>query len=425
MPGSASEMYRSLCFHLQFDPQNAAHKVSFYRQLNEQALALYQRAHWKWNNAKVVVKAKGDVTAGTATFTRGSRVVTGVGTAWTSESEECWIAPGTAPTEASWVRIGRVASSTQIILVDPYPFTTASASAYVVRQRYIALPRDVLAYDNMVARENNFGPLTFLSEGEMDNYFLRPQEAGTPMAFGPGVPPMWRVGVSQPDTPASPPTLTQSAGGSLTANATYRYKYTWVTNGVESGASPDMTITLTGGNQTVSVSNLDGVGALLGRYARIYRANDATGIYYRVGTNTTADFTSTPVSDDGSQTDDTMPYYEASQTQYIRVWPRTSAEELELEVTYQARPRLIQKDSDYLDMPLDAQNVVLWSAVADMARAYGKGGLAAQLQERADKALNQLLTTGTHERPQAMVRMVLQPGRCGPTLLAPNSIRRI
>lgn len=423
MPGSAAEMYRSLCFHLQFDPQNTGFKTSFYRQLNEEALALYQRAHWKWNNAKAWVQARGDVTTGTATFTRGSRVVTGVGTSFDSIYEECWIAPGTDPVESDWVRVGRVASTTQILLVDPYPFPDASSSAYVLRQRFIPLPRDTLAYDNMLARTNNFGPLTFCSQGEMDYYYLRTQEAGTPMVFGPGIPPMWRVGATQPDTPTAAPTLTQAAGGSLTALGTFRYKYTWVMNGVETGASPEASITLTAGNQTVVISNIENIGALQGRYARLYRANDATGIFYRVGTNTSPDVTATPASDDGSQTDDTRPFYEASQTQYVRVWPRTSSAKLNLEITYQARPRMIQKDSDYLDMPLDAQDAVLWATVASFARSMGKGGLAAEMQNRSDKAVNQLLTTGTHERPQAMVRTALNRGHVGPVVLPPNTIR--
>ena len=422
MPGSAADMYRSLCFHLQYDPQNVGHKLSFYRQLNEEALSLYQRAHWKWNNAKSYVYARGDVTTGTATFTRGSRVVTGVGTSWDVTHEEFWIAPGTSPQEQEFVRVGRVASSTQILLVDPYPSPTISSS-YVLRQRYIPLPRDVLTYDGMLCRVNNIGDLTFRSTAEMDAEYLRTSETGTPWVYGPASPPPWREGATQPDTPISAPTLTQTAGGSLTALGTFRYKYTWVMNGVETGASPEASITLTAGNQTVQLANLEEVGALQGRYARLYRANDSTGIFYRVGTNTTVDPTTTPVSDDGSQTDYTRPYLEGSQRQYLRVWPRTSENKLALELTYQALPRMIQKDSDYLDMPLDAQNAVLWATVATFARAMGKGGLAAEMRNLADKAVNQLLLTGTHERPQAMVRTALTKSRVGPMILPPNSIR--
>ena len=422
MPGPASELYRSFCFHLQYDPQNSGHKTSFYRQFNEEALHLYQRAHWKWNNAKAWVYARGDVTTGTATFTRGSRVVTGVGTSWDVTHDEFWISPGTDPQEQEFVRVGRVASSTQVLLVDPYPSPTITTS-YVMRQRYIPLPRDVLAYDGMVCHVNNFGPLAFCSSSEMDAYYMRPSEAGTPRAFGPASAPPWRPGATQPDTPITSPTLTQVAGGSLSALGTFRYKYTWVMNGVETGASPEAEITLTAGNQTVQVSNLEEVGALQGRYARLYRANAANGIFYRVGTNTTSDYTTTPVSDDGSQTDYTKPYNEGSQTQFVRVWPLTSENKLTMEVTYQALPRPIQKDSDYPDMPIDAQSAVLWATVASFARAMGKGGLAAAMQDRADKAVNQLLALGTHERPQTMVRRALSANRVGPVLLPPNTIR--
>lgn len=426
MPGSVYEEFRSACFHLQFDPQNVGHEMSFYRVLNEQALLFYQRCHWKWNNATGWVQARGDYSTGTMTLTQNSRVVTGVGTTWSPDFEECWIAPGTDPSESAWVRIGRVASTTQILLVDPYPFTTASASAYIIRQRYIPLPRDVLAYDGMTARNNDFGPLEFVSGGQAEAYYLRTKDTGTPYVFMPGNVPAWRVGATYPDTPSAAPTLTEVAGGSLTALGTYSYKYTWVMNGVETGASPAASITLTAGNQTVRLSNLEQIGALQGRYARIYRAEVAStglvGIYYRVGDVTTTDAIATPTDDLGTLTDYTKPYYESAQTQYIRVWPRTSDLKFELELRYQARPRTVQKRSDYLDGPPDAQNAILYGTIAAMARAMNKGGVANTYQNMADGMVDQLQRTGLSERPQ---QMLVKPAGRGFHMLPPNSIRLV
>lgn len=402
MPGNAYEMFRSAAFHLQFDPDNTGYKKTFYRVLNEQAEDFYNRCRWSWNAAVGYVYARGDYSTGTATLTQNSRVVTGSGTSWNETHEGMWIGAGTSPSEVDYVRIGRVASATQILLVDPYAPTTASSSAYVIRQRYIPLPRDVLAYDGMVARATNYGPLRFFTEGEAEDMFLRPGDGGNPVAFTPAVPPPWRLGATQPDSPATAPTLTAAAGGSLTSGATYRYKYTWVMNGIETGASPEAEVTVTAPNLTTTLSNLELIGAVQGRYARIYRA-DSTGIFYRVGDVTTLGATTTPTTDDGTLTDYTRPFYEGGQIKYIRVWPRTSETKLELELRYQARPRLIQKDSDYLDMPIDAQNAVLFGTISAMARAYNKGAVAAQLQKAADAAMDQAQRTGLVARPAQMV----------------------
>ena len=399
MPGSALQMYNEASMHLQFQPNAATWKQAFYSMLNQQAVMLYQRAHWKWNNGVYYLYLYADYTTGTMTITQGSQVVTGVGTTWESHMENAWIAPGTDPSDGEFVRIGRVDSTTQINLPAPYARATQTDTSYVIRWRFYPLPRDVLVFDGMTARTNNFGPLSYISAQEAETLFFNTKDTGTPNFFTPGIPNRWALGQNGPTPPANAPTCTAVAGGSLTVNTTYTYKYTYYSNGVESGASGTATATTAGANLTIRLTGLERVGATDGAYARIYRAGP-DGLFYKIADHSG----SSTYDDDGSDISYSVPYNESGLTQYVRFYPRTTTDDFEIEMRYQAIPRTIQKDSDYLEMPLDAQMVVEYGAVAALARAMNKGGIATQYQGLADRLTDQLQRTETAERPQLMAR---------------------
>lgn len=416
MPGSVLDLYRDNCVLLQFDPQNTGDKLAFYRMLNVKMLELYQQEPWKFAMATGYVTAYGDYTTGTALFTSGNRVVTGTGTAWASaNAESAWIAPGTNPTEDQWVRIGRVASDTQILLVDPYPFATTTSASYTIRWRFAPLPRDVLSFRGITARVNNFGPLKFISDVSAQSNYLDLITTGNPIMYTPAVPPQWRRGAGIPDSPATAPTLTASLGAGLSPGV-YQYRYTWYMNGIETGSSPIASITISGAiNNQVQLSGLEQVGALQGRYARIYRA-DATGIFYRI-----ADVTTTTYTDDGSTTDYTLPYYEGARTQYVRFYPRPTVTSFLVDLLYHARPRLVQKDSDYLDMPLDAESAVLYGAIASIAAGRNKPAIAAKYDQFWQRQIDLLRRTELTETPDLMTRDGIKnpPGRWRPQLVNP------
>jgi hypothetical protein len=411
VPGPVSQLYRDYCRALSFEPQNNGVKLEFYDILSTQMMELWQQAAWKFAMRTGYVYARADYTTGTALFTNGSRVVTGTGTAWTGRTaEEAWIAPGSDPSEDQWVRIGRVGSDTQILLVDPYPGTTTSSASYVVRWRFCPLPRDVLSYKGITARVNNQGPLEFISAEEAEALYLPLNQTGNPVAYCPAIPPQWRVGAGIPDTPGTAPTLTLAAGAGLTVGVTYSVKYTWIMHGIETGASPVATITTTAGNLQISVSQIEEVGALQGRSARIYLA-DATGIFYKV-----ADTTATPYVIDGSSIIKSVPFYEGAYTQYIKFWPRASQTSWLVDLRYHARPRLIQKDSDYIDGPIDVESAVVYGAIAAAARSKNKAGIAAQYQVLHDRQVDLLRRTEIAEAPQLMVRVGIGGGRSKPRI---------
>ena len=106
------------------------------------------------------------------------------------------------------------------------------------------------------------------------------------------------VGITRP---TGPPTLAQGAGGNLTLLATYNYRYTLYDNntGVESlfNSVDTATITLTGGNQTVTVTVPTETVDPAVTHARIYRVGGSNAVWTLLGsvayTGTTQNYTDT------------------------------------------------------------------------------------------------------------------------------------
>jgi hypothetical protein len=384
-PKSIGDHYKTCAYVLDYDPESTGYKQGWYRILNMKLSEFCRLRAWRFLETKTTITARGDYTTGTASFTNGSRTVTGSGTTWTTTMEEAWIAPGSDPAPGDFVRIGRVASTTTIYLPEAYTGSTAAGSAYTIRYRYHKLPDDCLDMHALVARVQLYGKLSYVSTPTEAQVFYNEKITGKPLAFTPANPEPWQRGLVMPPTPTHAPTVSYTAAAStLTVNTVYQYCYTWVMNGVESGCSPIAEATPTGGTPTVRLTAFDRVGATEGRYIRIYRAIKNDGVFYKI-----ADVTTTPYDDSGTANDETMVYYENSIPQHIRFYPRPGTDDTyPVELTYQQRPRDVQKDSDRLPLPPDAEQYVIYSTIAELARSKaGAAAVAAQYDRQAALAL--------------------------------------
>lgn len=396
---SWGDLFKSLEFTFDFGPESAAYEAGCLRIYNEQAEALYGRADWTFAFHTAVLTAHPQYTTGTALFTNGSRLVVGTGTAWTTTHEKMWISPGTGP-PWTWVRVGRVIGGTSLALVDPWPYANAVASTYCLRHRYVQLPRDLLRTQSMTARADLQGPLGWASSEEERKMFLNEEIYGTPRLFTPAVTPQWQEGQGQPRTPDLTPTATGVNGGSLIDGHVYQYKTTWYMHDCETGSSEVVEFTATAPNLTARIANLQEAGATDGRYVRLYVSDKTVGTpFYRVGTYSNV----TQIDDDGTVRDRAATYNDVNLPNFIRFYPRPQSD-YTIELSYHARPRLMQKRTDYIEFPPDVATLIKWMTMYELAVKYSAPVIRAQAKESIEQILGQLERNYLNEIPNQMIR---------------------
>lgn len=398
---SVGDIYEFVQYVLDFAPENIGYKQGFYRVLNMKANDFYRLCPWTFLNTKSTVTARGDYTTGTVTLTNGSRSVVGVGTTWDSTMDEAWIAPGTTPSAADFVRVGRVTGTTQLYLVEAYTGATVAGTAYTIRWRYNRLPLDLLDMQAMTARIVKYGELAFVSAAQERQSYLNEDITGTPICYTPANPEVWQRGQVTPPTPTNAPTVTYSATVStLTTGTVYQYCYTWLMHGIETACSPIVEATPVPGTPSVVLSNFERVGATEGRTVRIYRAVKTEGIFKKI-----ADVNATPYTDSGTAVDDTLVYTENNDTLWMRFYPRPGiGTSYSVELAYQLRPRLLQKDSDRIAGPPDACDAIVYATIAEMARKSSNGNAAAQYEQMASRAVDRCRRTYLNYKPDGVVR---------------------
>jgi hypothetical protein len=177
---------------------------------------------------------------------------------------------------------------------------------------------------------------------------------GDPIAFFP-------TNAETLEAPSTAPTLAISATAStLVANTIYRYFYTRVGGGIESGPSPVASVTTTS-SRTISLSGLEADTANSGYKKWVYREDAGNGIFRRVAI---IDEATTTLVDSGLAK--TIRYDEDGQfRQAIRFWP-VPAEAGELELRYARTPAPLVADSDVLEFPVAHHHAVCWMAVTIM-----------------------------------------------------------
>lgn len=369
MPGDIDSVYQYICQLTDHQPDNVAHRQIIYGFLNANVRSLFTRKPWTFARKVAQVTLRGDVVGGTATFTQGSKSVVGIGTAFTSAMEGMWINVGlTDFNPAHWFRIGRVQSTTQAYLDEQWLLPGIGPTTYTLRQRFVAMPRDCVNYQNVWDSQDVQGILGYQRPESADRGWFDESITGTPKWYSDAD--SWN-----PRTPDRAPTATLHAAlGSLVADRPLKYKYTWLVGDTETGASPIVEITPTGTSLQVDLSGFqENLTAADGRKACLYKADD-TGIFYKLD-----EFNGATYVDDGSvAVNRAIPYTDANNRQYIRVYPRLAAgsDDLVVSVRYWFTPRELQKASDYPEMPPDAEEAVKAMTIADVFTKNGNAGQA-------------------------------------------------
>lgn len=397
--------YRWICAQAQYDPDNVNYKAAIREFYNANARRVFTMHPWTFARKVAQIDLYGDITGGTVTLTNGGRTVAGVGTAFTSSMQGMWIQPGLTGFKSKlWAQIGRVLNSTTAYLVSPYVWPSVSGSAYTIRQRSAPMPKDCVNYQDVWDANDKSGILGYRNPFEAERIWYDEDVSGTPRWYTDADP--WN-----PQTPERALTAVQSntAPGALVSGRTYVYRYTWFLGEVETGASPDVEITITGGNDTVTLSGFEQTGPTDGRYARIYRAEKDVGVFYRI--TTTYDFTS--YVDDGTITDRTYPYMDGNNIQYIRPYPRYAAGDGgSVLVRYHYAPRPIQKDTDYVEMPMDAAEAVKAYTVADVLGSVANAAPQAKYwRDLGDERVRQMMRLYITQRPNVARRRAFVGGR--------------
>lgn len=388
------EITRQICGILDFDPEEPKYRRLVLSYVNSVYQAVFAAHPYKFAMRAANMPAVADYTTGTVSFVSGSRDVVGVGTAWAARHEGQQILGD----DGLWYRIGIVTSATALKLLTPYIGASAPGVAYTIRQRDVALPRDLVDMLGFQCRGSNARPLVFVSTAEEDRYVLDDDATGPPDYVTET--PSWT-----PRTPPLAPTGAVVTGsGSLTAGETYRYCVTHRLGGVESGPSlvTDIEIPAAAAAYTARLSGVQSSLTFPHR-VYVYRAVGEDGGFYLLGQWTAG---AALFDDDGTtEVDWDQPLVAEATYQYVRWWPRPTEAET-FKVRYHYRPRPLLKPSDVPELPSQYHKILVWGACLPLFKKNGDDAgvrlAAAQVKEVEEKM-------GTREMsamPDVAVRQV-------------------
>lgn len=397
-----------------FEPENDSYNAQLLGFFNTNLLHVFTMRAWTFARKVAVIPVYADVATGTVTLTNGSRSVVGSGTAWTTAMEGCYLQTGTSAfNPGRWVRIGRVSSATVLLLESPYPFAGVAGVAHTIRQRYVPMPRDCVRYQTVTDANADRGMLAYRNPYEVDRIYLDEDVGGTPF---------WYTDAPSynPPTPERALTATLTAGGALVSGRTYQWKYTWRIGDAETGASNVVEATPSGANLSVNLTGMQEIAGNDGRYLRLYQAEKDVGIFYLVG-EYSAVSAGTPIPIADPITDRTTPYVDGNQTQFIRVFPRNNTDStIYASVRYHYRPREIQKDSDYPDMPTDCEEAITALTIANVLDTQNNPSGAATWRNLAAARIRTMEGTYMAQEPEATVRRTWIGSRGGYRAYIPN-----
>lgn len=354
---NVDDITRQVCGLLDFDPEEPKYARLVLSYVNSVYQGIFASKPYTFAMAEAEVALLPDDTTGTVTVTSGSRVVTGVGTLWGARHEGAWI----YLPDAQWYRVALVNSTLQILLHLPYQGANAVGATFTLRQRYVAMPRDIVDYHGFTCRDANRREIRFLSPAEEQHYVLTDEDSGPPSLVTDAPP--W-----SPRTPNVAPTLTVVTGvGSLVPGRTYRYCVTHRLAGVESGPSliAEVTIPSAAGNYSVRITSME-ASLAAPQTVQIYRADGSdASLYFLTGVRAVAAY-----DDDGASTDPEYPLVDEANHVYVRFWPRPTESET-VTVRYHFRPRKLLKPSDVPELPTHHHEALVWGAALRLFKKNG------------------------------------------------------
>lgn len=289
-----------------------------------------------------------------------------------------------------------ISSSTITIILDPRfggHTTVGAADTLKIKFFRYRLPPDVEEVYGIQRRDSKEGHMREISLARESRLILKNTDGpNTPQFFllDPNVRTAYDTlsGEYYPHdfipAPINPPTLTEAATGALTLLGTYEYCYAHYYAGLVSEPSPIETVTLTGTNQTVSVTAMDSFDANRGRGKYLFRReifSSREGPWYMVSditasnTATAADAGAfTPVADPTTITRLNR-YDSLGSLRFVRTWPLTNAD-LTAELRYLARIPRCTTDADVPEMP-GAYHIILVHLIAEkLSRSFKSQSLA-------------------------------------------------
>lgn len=188
----------------------------------------------------------------------------------------------------------------------------------------------------------------------------------------------------------------ENGAGSLELLATYTYKISWVYSNMISGPGPEVSVTLTGANQRIDLSNLDAItttgGEDFGRTRYVWRRKGEGPWFFHgeLPDPSIAVFTDTgtfnPLTADPILYIRERDRERAGHYHFIRFWPRTDTDRT-VEVRYLARPAELVDDSDVPGLPDEYHPIIVHKTVLDISAAFDAPQLRSHHERRYQEFL--------------------------------------
>ena len=286
--------------------------------------------------------------------------------------------------------IERVTPSSANIIVIPDPRYSGLPAGkggitddLTIRFERYRLPLDLGRVQGIMSRVDERGPLLAMNNYREQRFQLNDTELGPPTHYllSPNLPTDFRLSATNyPHTDIEPPHNTllavPAAAGALTLLGVFEYRIAWAYAGLTSEVGPTTRVTLTGANQTVDLTRLDTWSdAEYGRTRHLFRREIVDKVaqpWFRIFELT--DPSVSIHSDAGTfnrfadalVTTRERTFLSGGYTQYIRFWPRPSAD-VELELLYLVNPRRLDHDSDVPDLPGANHRIIVHRVILEIA----------------------------------------------------------
>lgn len=343
---------------LRFKPNTAAHRADIRREIAAADQRICGQAPWPFLRTTVAFPMyANEEDVATADFTAAGHLVT----LTVGSTDATWLGAYVLAPDGEEYEIAEVPSSSTLKLTTAYAGTTVTDTFTVKYLRY-ALPADCAGVYSLLDRTNR-NLTTRILRAEEVVYPLNDDDASGIVTC------IIEKDTTQEYAPLATLVGTLGAGGSLTVGTKYRWLYTYIVAGRESGASNIVEVTPTTGNQTVTLSAIEATTANSGRKKRVYR-DSGTGVFQYV--TTLAEATAS-WPDDGLVTPDRTARFEDETAirRYIRAWGRPS-EDIELELQYHRRPRRLAGDTDVPVLPAAYHDIIVDMTVREFKERAGE-----------------------------------------------------
>jgi hypothetical protein len=256
----------------------------------------------------------------------------------------------------------------------------------VRRDRY-QLPFDCGEVVALISRDDRQGEVELVNRTAERRALLSSNQDA------PGRPSAWVLDdpVDGGNAPRKVMTGAASLGGSLQQTTTYRYFYAWYHHGTYSGKSNIVSVTTTGVNRTITLSNLEVESNIqYGRRRHVW-VDEGDGVFKFIGEvtpgsatfvdNGTAGWGATGRADIGL-----YPWREryAAPRLALRLWPRP-AEDQWMQLVYLQVPDKMVNDQDVPSMPEEIQPYLIHATAAQLAAKYASKEVAAFNREEAKR----------------------------------------